>query len=178
MRGVVAAGVTPDHMAVVATLGSLAVGAAIALNTSFRWLLLLPLWLLARLALDAMAGMAAHEHGRTSRTGGVLHEVGSIVSDLALHLPLALVDPRARWAVVAFVIAAALTEFCGVLGPTLGGSRRHDGPMGRGVRALLVGVLGLLGAFWPRSLAGWPAVFWIATALAALTCWNRVRRSC
>jgi phosphatidylglycerophosphate synthase len=177
VRGLVAAGVTPNHLTLAAIVGSIAVGAAIALNTSFRWLLLLPVWMFARMALNAMDGMAAREHGMTSRLGGVLNEVGDIVSDLALYLPLALVDPGARWAVVTFAIGAALTEFCGVLGPTLGGSRRHDGPMGKSDRALLVGVLGLLGAFWPRSLAWWPAMFWAAAALTALTCWNRVRKA-
>ena len=177
VRNLVAAGVTPNHLTLAAIVGSIAVGAAIAINTSFRWLLLLPVWLFARMALNAMDGMAAREHGMTSRLGGVLNEVGDIVSDLALYLPLALVDPGARWAVVAFASGAALTEFCGVLGPTLGGSRRYDGPMGKSDRALLVGVLGLLGAFWPRSLAWWPAVFWAAAALTALTSWNRVRKA-
>ena len=171
----VAAGVTPNHVTLAAIAGSVAVGATLGLRAhATRWLLLLPVWLLLRMALNAMDGIAAREHDLRTRLGGALNEVGDVVSDLAIYLPLALVLPGAPWPAIAFTLGAVLTEFCGVLGPALGGSRRYDGPMGKSDRAALVGVLGLVGSLAPQTLRWWPAILWVASGAAVLTCWKRV----
>ena len=171
----VSAGVTPNHVTLAAIAGSVAVGATLGLRAhATRWLLLLPVWLLLRMALNAIDGMAAREHDLRTRLGGALNEVGDVVSDLAIYLPLALVLPGAPWPAIAFALGAVLTEFCGVLGPALGGSRRYDGPMGKSDRAALVGVLGLVGSLAPQTLRWWPAILWVASGAAVLTCWKRV----
>ena len=108
-----------------------------------------------------------------SRRGAVLNEVGDVVSDVALYLPLTALGPDHRWPAVALALGAMLTEFCGVLGPALGGPRRYDGPMGKSDRALVVGALGLLGGLAPSTLRWWPPVLWIASALTLVTAWNR-----
>jgi hypothetical protein len=41
-------------------------------------------------------------------------------------------------------------------------------------RALLVGILGLVGALAPRTFGVWPPLLWVGAGLALLTCWNRV----
>ena len=174
----VSAGIRPNHLTLAALAGSLFVGIAIAIfHADSRALLLLPAWLLVRMALNAMDGMAAREHRMTSRLGGALNEVSDVASDLALYLPLAAVQPQATWPVVAFALGAMLTEFCGVLGTALGGSRRYDGPMGKSDRALLVGLLALLAALAPRTLAAWPTVLWVGAALTLITSWQRVART-
>jgi CDP-diacylglycerol---glycerol-3-phosphate 3-phosphatidyltransferase len=175
VRRLVSAGVTPNHLTLAAALGSLAIGAALFAESRHRRILfLLPAWLFARMALNAMDGMAAREHGMKTRFGGALNEIGDVVSDIALYLPLAAFIPAPAWPAVAFTLAAALTEFCGLLGPALGGSRRYEGPMGKSDRALLVGILGFAGALAARTIAWWPPVLWTATGLALLTCGNRV----
>jgi phosphatidylglycerophosphate synthase len=175
VNALVAAGVTPNHLTLSAALGSVGVGLALAAAGSRpRLLLLLPAWLFVRMALNAMDGMAAREHGRMSRLGGALNEVGDVVSDAALYLPLAALGPRHLWPVVAFTLGALLTEFCGVLGPALGSGRRYDGPMGKSDRALVVGALGLIGGILPRTIAWWPPVLEAAALLTLVTCWNRV----
>jgi phosphatidylglycerophosphate synthase len=122
-----------------------------------------------------MDGMLAREHGLITPLGGALNEVGDVLADLALYLSLAFFSPEAAVPIVAFNFAAVLTEFCGLLGPSLGAKRRYDGPMGKSDRALWVGVLCLLAPFVPASLKYWPWIFYAAGALAALTCFNRVR---
>src|SRR5436190_18045110 len=88
VNGLVASGITPNQLTLAAVVGSLAVGAAVgALAGSPRWLLLLPAWLLVRMTLNAMDGMAAREHHMSTRLGGALNEVGDAVSDAALYLP-------------------------------------------------------------------------------------------
>jgi len=168
------AGLTPNAITLIAITGSIVVGAMVSLAGKWPALLwLLPVWLLARMALNAIDGMMARELGLASQLGAVLNELGDALSDLGLYLPLALVCPPARWPVVAFSIGALLTEFCGVLGRALGASRHYEGPMGKSDRALIIGALGLLTFTAPRVMQWWPWVFSVAALLTVVTCWNR-----
>jgi phosphatidylglycerophosphate synthase len=168
-------GCTPNAITLIAVAGSLMAGVAVMLAA--RWpaaLLLLPAWLLTRMALNALDGMMARELHMATPLGAVLNELGDVLSDLVLYLPLAFLYPPAQWPVVAFAVGAVLTEFCGVLGRALGASRHYEGPMGKSDRAFLVGALGLITVALPDVLKLWPWVFTIATLLAAVTCWNRI----
>ena len=140
-------------------------------------LLLLPIWLFTRMALNAIDGMMARELGMATQLGAVLNEIGDAVSDLGIYLPLAFINQPARWPVVAFSIGAVLTEFCGVLGRALGAGRRYDGPMGKSDRAFAVGALGLASALLPRVIDVWAWIFSVAALLTAVTCWNRASKA-
>jgi len=76
-------------------------------------------------------GTLAIDFGQKSRLGGVLNEVGDVVSDVVLFLPLASVVPFSASSVGTVVVLAISSEVAGMLGPALGGSRRVDGPMGK-----------------------------------------------
>ena len=52
-----------------------------------------PVWLLARMALNAIDGMLAREFHQKSVLGGYLNEIGDVVSDAALYAPFAFVAP-------------------------------------------------------------------------------------
>lgn len=177
MRSLARAGVTPNAITGTALVGSISFGGAIAAS-EVRWILAaLPVWLLVRMALNALDGMMARELGQASQLGAVLNEVGDVVSDLALYLPFALRAPHAALPVVLFASAAVLTEFCGVLGQALGGSRRYDGPMGKSDRALVLGAYALALAFHAPAAAAAPWLFDVLAALALLTCWSRLTRT-
>jgi len=144
VNGLARAGVTANQVTVAALLLSLAAGGAIWRARGGRMLLLLPAVLFARMALNAMDGMLAREHGQKSALGAVLNELGDVIADVALYLPLAVVpgfDPRL---VVGVAVLAILTEMTGVIAVQIGASRRYDGPMGKSDRAFLLGVLALL----------------------------------
>ena len=120
-----AAGATANQVTLAAMLLSLATGAVIALQPrETAWLLLLPGVLFLRMALNAIDGMLAREHDQKTRLGAVLNELGDVVSDAALYLPLALVPGFSPSLVVLIVLLATLTEMTGVLIQALGGSRR------------------------------------------------------
>jgi CDP-diacylglycerol---glycerol-3-phosphate 3-phosphatidyltransferase len=176
VRASVGRGVTPNHLTLAALLGSLAIGGALpAARHHPLLLLLLPAWLLVRMALNAMDGMAAREHGMRTPLGAVLNEVGDVISDLALGLPLVLLGPGLLWPVTAFCLGAVLTEFTGVLGQALGAGRRYEGPMGKSDRALLLGTMGLATAALPRLLEWWAPVLWVAALLTLVTSASRLR---
>jgi CDP-diacylglycerol--glycerol-3-phosphate 3-phosphatidyltransferase len=172
------AGVTANQVTVGAAGLSIAAGGAIGLGAARPGvLLLLPVVLFVRMALNAIDGMLAREFGQKSALGGILNEVGDVVSDAALYLPLALV-PGFSPALVATVVAlAGVTEVAGIAAAVVGASRRYDGPMGKSDRALVFGTLGLalaLGA--PREpWLSW--LLWAVVALLVLTTLNRVRRA-
>jgi phosphatidylglycerophosphate synthase len=169
---------TPNVVTVTAMVGSILVGAAVSLAAARpALLLLLPVWLLLRMALNAIDGMMARELGMSTQLGAVLNELGDVVSDLSLYLPLALIYEPARWPAIAFSIGAVLTEFSGVLGRALGASRHYEGPLGKSDRAFVVGALGLATFFFPTILRAWPWIFAVASLLTVATCLNRVTQA-
>jgi CDP-diacylglycerol--glycerol-3-phosphate 3-phosphatidyltransferase len=175
-RQLVKAGVRPNHVTLVALVGSLMLGAFLLGAGPMRVAFLaLPAWLLVRMALNALDGMMAREHAMSSRLGAVLNEMGDIAADVALYLPLAVLAPGSTWAAVAFAFTASATETSGILAQAMGEGRRYDGPMGKSDRALLVGALGLVAAIWPGSTIAWEWILWAGTALALWTCVNRLR---
>ncbi len=177
MHALASMGVTPNAVTLLALAGSAAVGAAIAMNPrTLSVLLLLPLWLFVRMALNAIDGMMAREMQMTSTLGAVLNEVGDVLSDLLLYTPLAAVAPAATWHIVGFSIGAVLTEFCGVVSRALGGTRRYDGPMGKSDRAFAVGALTIITVAAPEVRDHWGWIFAALGGLTLLTCANRIKR--
>ncbi|MDI3382524.1 CDP-alcohol phosphatidyltransferase family protein [Xenophilus aerolatus] len=172
------AGVTANQVTVAACVVSVALGLWLFFGRPGRWAFaLIPLWMFLRMALNAIDGMLAREHGQKSALGAFLNELTDVISDAALYAPFALVAPFSGFWVGAVIVLAGLSEFAGALGPTVGASRRYDGPMGKSDRAFVFGALGLYVALaWP--LAGWAA--WLMPLLAALVAWtiaNRIRRA-
>jgi CDP-diacylglycerol--glycerol-3-phosphate 3-phosphatidyltransferase len=171
-----AAGVTANQITVAAAAISCLVGGLIAWSGQPSFFLLLPVWLLLRMGLNAIDGMLAREFGQKSRLGAYLNELGDVVADAALTLPFATVAPFGAGGVFAVIFLAALAEYAGVMGQLAGAERRYDGPMGKSDRALVFGALGAwIGLF--GSLPAWTA--WLAPLLALLlivTTINRVRR--
>jgi len=177
-RAMAGAGVTANAVTVAAAVLSLLVGAALAVSRGSRGaLLLLPAALFARMAMNAIDGMLAREHGQRSKLGALLNELGDVVSDTALYLPLALVpgfDPRLA---VGIVVLAAVSEMTGVLGPTIGASRRYDGPMGKSDRAFVFGLLALLLGLGVKPGTWLVAIQGAILALLLVTVWNRAARA-
>lgn len=170
-----AAGVTPNQLTLFALAGSAGVGVVLLVLAPGepRWLWLLPGWLLLRMALNALDGMMAREYQLASRRGAVLNELGDVLSDLALYLPLAVVLPGDPWRVILFAVAGVLAEFAGLLGQALGGERHYHGPMGKSDRALLVGLVGLVQPLYPLPSLALEVAFSLATALALLSMLQR-----
>ncbi len=80
--------------------------------------------LFVRMALNALDGMMAREHGMKSPAGAVLNELGDVVSDAGLYLPFALVPGVNATLVVLVVTLGIIGEMAGALGPLLGTIRR------------------------------------------------------
>jgi len=173
----VALGVTANQVTVAAMLSSCVVGAVALITTNRAAFLAIPIWLFLRMALNAIDGMLAREHGQRSRLGACLNEIGDVVSDASLYAPFAALPALGTGPVGLVIGLALLTEFAGVLGPMIGASRRHDGPLGKSDRALVAGALGAWIGFG-GTIAPWAAIgLWLLVPLLGFTAVNRVREA-
>jgi CDP-diacylglycerol--glycerol-3-phosphate 3-phosphatidyltransferase len=172
------AGITPNAVTVAALLASAAYGGWLAWQPGSRWpWLLLPAFLLGRMALNAIDGMLAREYGQQSQLGAVLNEGGDVVADAALYAPFALLPGAPAGLVLLVVFLAVLSEFVGVLGQVVGGDRRYDGPCGKSDRAVAFGALALLLGLGVPVGPALPYVYSGLALLLAYTVANRGRQA-
>lgn len=171
-------GVTANQVTLAAMVMSLLAGAAVYVNPTGRWaLLLVPIVLFVRMALNAIDGMLAREFGQKSDLGAVLNELGDVISDTALYLPLATVNGVTGELVVIAVVLAVIGELTGVVAIQIGSERRYDGPMGKSDRAFAFGLIylllgcGIQPGWWLDVFLG------VIILLSAWTIANRSRRA-
>jgi CDP-diacylglycerol--glycerol-3-phosphate 3-phosphatidyltransferase len=135
VRSLAAGGITANQVTVAAAVLSIGAGVVLAYYAAKPevWFLL-PVVLFVRMALNAIDGMLAREHGQKSPLGAFLNELCDVISDAALYLPFALV-PRLETAIIEFqppvpgvdpivvivaVLLAALSEMAGVVAIQVG----------------------------------------------------------
>lgn len=175
-RGLATSGITANQVTLAALTLSCFTGGLIAWqpdNPSL--LLLLPGTLFLRMALNAIDGMLAREHDMKSKLGAVLNELGDVVSDAALYLPLALASGLDALLVVSFTTLGIIVEMAGIVAVQIGAARNYAGPMGKSDRAFLFGLITLLlglgvpPGFWCTALLS------MGILLSAVTILNRSR---
>lgn len=173
-RGLLGLSVTPNAVTVAALALSLAMGAALVAWPASAWVMAaVAVVLLLRMALNALDGMMAREGGQESKLGLALNEVGDILADGALYLPLALALGAHALLAGGFVLLAAVSEAAGLCGIATGAGRRYDGPFGKSDRAAALGALAIMAAAGV-PFAAW--IDWVFAALAALTLLTTVNR--
>lgn len=169
-------GVTANQVTVTAAVVSVLLGLLLAWLPQVTWLfLLIPVWMLLRMALNAVDGMLAREFGQQSKLGAYLNELCDVIADTALYLPFALLPGVSPTLVVLVVVFAVISEYAGVMGPLAGASRRYDGPMGKSDRAFAFGVLGTGVAFGLLGTAWINGLLLVILLLSLYTLYNRVR---
>jgi CDP-diacylglycerol--glycerol-3-phosphate 3-phosphatidyltransferase len=129
----------------------------------------------ARTAFAAIDGTLAVEFGQKSRLGGVLNEVGDVVSDIALFLPLAFVPPFSGASIALVVCFAAMSEFVGMAGTMLSGTRRLEGPLGKVDRSIVLALVAIAIAACGRLPEGARFVVPALCLGLVVTIWNRLR---
>ena len=171
-------GVTANQVTVFAAALSIGAGTCLVLWPTQQWpLFMVPGMLFIRMALNAIDGMLAREHDMKSNLGAVLNEIGDVVSDAALYLPLALLPSFWPELIVGIVLLSVISEMTGVVAVQIGASRRYEGPMGKSDRALVFGLICLLLGFG-ISLEPWLEVaLGVILFLLLVTIFNRAKRA-
>ncbi|MDH5668952.1 MAG: CDP-alcohol phosphatidyltransferase family protein [Nitrospira sp.] len=177
-NGLAGAGITANQVTLAALILSCLVGGAIAWQPqNYSLLLLLPLALFVRMALNAIDGMLAREHHMQSRLGAILNELGDVASDTALYLPLALVPEFDSRLIVLLVVLGLMVEMTGVIAVQIGAARNYAGPMGKSDRAFLFGLVALLSGSGIEPGLWSTALFASGSLLSAVTIINRARQA-
>lgn len=170
------AGVTANQVTVLAMAASIGYAAALSSYPDCLSLWLgLPVFLLLRMALNAIDGMLAREFGHASTLGAFLNEIGDVVSDAALIFALVAVVPAQMAGIALLAVLAMLTEFAGVCGWAICTERRYDGPFGKSDRAVALGALGLAVGLGADPAATLRYAIPVAAVLLLITVFNRIR---
>lgn len=169
-------GVTANQVTLSAIFLSIATGISLLLywQDNERIFLIIPFIQLVRMALSAIDGMLAREHGMKSHLGAILNEMGDVISDIALYIPFACIEIFRPAVVLIVVILAILTEMAGVMAIQIGASRRYDGPMGKSDRAFVFSIIATLIAFNASIATYGDAIFGFLIVLLSLTIINRL----
>ena len=166
-------GVSPNLLTLLGILLSLAMGIYALYGDRTIALVLMPIVLLLRMALNALDGMMARQYNLQSKMGALLNEVGDVVSDIVLYYPLYVLFAMDQIWIMCFLLLSVLNEFAGLLGQAMGGARRYEGPMGKSDRALVVGILCLLFLF-EAPIYGY--LTWIWLVVFCLLIWSTLKR--
>jgi len=178
VRKLARAGVTANAVTLFALALSLATGAWLALAPEYAApYFAYPVVLFLRMALNAIDGMLAREFNQKTGLGAFLNELGDVLSDAALFLPLAFIPGASPLLAALFVVLALATEVAGLAAPAVGASRRYDGPMGKSDRAFWIGAFMLFAGIW-KDLRPWIDPLLAVLALLCLpTIANRIRKA-
>ena len=161
-------GVSANVVTLAAGLLSIALGLVLLIDPQARlWWALLPLWLLLRMALNAIDGLLAREYAQATPLGVYLNELTDVLADIALYAPFVLLPDSHRTLGGAMLFAFVVVEMSGVLGHAVGAGRRNEGPFGKSDRALAFGLLGLLFAAG-LTPGNWLNALWVGLLLLSV----------
>lgn len=141
-------------------------------------LVLLPLLMFIRMALNALDGMLAKVTGNKSSMGAVLNELCDVISDLALFSAflVLLSGVSEMWWILIFL--SVLTEFTSLAVFQAIGLRPHSGPFGKSDRAVYLGLFAILLVILPSAISSTPTwlILYIVVGiiLSIFTIWNRI----
>ncbi len=120
-----------------------------------RWMLLLvPPFLILRMAANALDGMLAREYGTGSVAGELFNEGLDVIGDTVCYGSLFFVPDGPQLSLTLLLILSWMAEFFGVLGKGFpGGIRRHETFLGgKPDRAVWMAVLAVLLFLWPEFI--------------------------
>ena len=140
VKSLYAIGISANQITLLAMFISLAVASFIYIYFSKHGigllLLIFPLWMLIRMAFNAIDGMLAREFKQQSKLGAFYNELCDVISDTALYFSLICFAFIQAELLLLACFLSILSEYTGVMAPLIGAERRYDGPMGKSDRAL------------------------------------------
>ena len=164
-------GITANMITILSILLSLATGIYLFIFPGYWALIVMPIALLLRMALNALDGMMARNYQMQSKKGEVLNEVGDVFSDFVMFYPLGVLFMLKPLLLVFFLMLSILNEFAGIL------VRRYEGPMGKSDRALVVGLSCIFLSIFAEQKWIMNYVFVIVVLLLLLSTFIRMKKS-
>ncbi|MGE8654848.1 MAG: CDP-alcohol phosphatidyltransferase family protein [Acinetobacter gandensis] len=181
-------GISANQITLLAMFISLAVASFIYIYFSNHGigllLLIFPLWMLIRMAFNAIDGMLAREFNQQSKLGAFYNELCDVISDTALYFSLICFAFIQAELLLLACFLSILSEYTGVMAPLIGAERRYDGPMGKSDRALAFSLICIVIAAYSIFDFGLSllsqicnGILIIIILLLAVTIFNRIKNS-
>lgn len=181
-------GISANQITLLAMFISLAVASFIYIYFSKHGigllLLIFPLWMLIRMAFNAIDGMLAREFNQQSKLGAFYNELCDVISDTALYFSLICFAFIQAELLILASFLSILSEYTGVMAPLIGAERRYDGPMGKSDRALAFSLICIVIAAYSIFDFGLNllsqicnGILIIIILLLAVTIFNRIKNS-
>jgi CDP-diacylglycerol--glycerol-3-phosphate 3-phosphatidyltransferase len=147
---------------------------------SWRWLLLLvPVFLFLRLAMNTLDGMLSRECGTATAAGELWNEALDVFGDTICYGSPLLIPAVPYKPLVLFIILLWAAEFFGVLGKSMpGGTRRHE-TIGGGKpdRAVWMGLSAVILFLFPSFMNYFAYYLYFVSILVGLTVIIRIRKT-
>lgn len=143
--------------------------------TSGIFLILLPVFLLVRMALNALDGMIATCTNNQTAFGVVLNEVCDVVSDFVLFVVFVVILPVHSLLWLGLIVLNFLSEFVGLGVYQATGIRPFFGPFGKSDRAVFLGGLAMLFVFFPDAVLLFQVYVIAGILLSMMTIANRLK---
>jgi CDP-diacylglycerol--glycerol-3-phosphate 3-phosphatidyltransferase len=137
----------------------------------------LPVFMLIRMAGNAIDGMLARQYNQQTDLGFMLNEITDLLADAALLLAFAAVTGFDAYWLVSLLLLTWLSEFIALMGQIIMGERQNSGPLGKSDRAVFLSVFAILIGMGIDSLELSFWFFIIGHLLLLVTCFNRVTGS-
>lgn len=170
--------ITANQITVSACILSVIIGVLFWFAEDNKWFFLaLPIGLLLRMALNALDGMMARRYNQISRKGEMLNELGDVVSDTIIFLPLLKYQPESLYLIVIFIAMSIINEFAGVMGKVISNQRNYDGPMGKSDRAFILGLYGLACLCGADISSYSMCIFSVINLLLLVSTWIRIKKA-
>jgi CDP-diacylglycerol--glycerol-3-phosphate 3-phosphatidyltransferase len=177
LNGLYKLGVTANMITWAAILLSVGTGVFAYFFPYQLALLILPISLFLRMALNALDGMMARINNMQSKKGEVLNELGDVVSDFIMFYPIGVLFKLNELLLLAFLFLSVINEYAGILGKAVSSERRYEGPMGKSDRAFVVGLFSLLLFFMPSLILIKDYVFLIIIILLIISTLIRINKT-
>lgn len=170
--------ITANQITVSACILSVIIGVLFWFADDNKWFFLaLPIGLLLRMALNALDGMMARRYNQMTRKGEMLNELGDVVSDTIIYLPLLKFQPESLYLIVLFIAISIINEFAGVMGKVISNQRNYDGPMGKSDRAFILGLYGMISLFGVDISSYSLYIFSVIILLLLISTWIRIKKA-
>lgn len=170
-------GITPNQITFFTMIFSILFSLVLYYFHNYTWLfLLVPIFFLKRMALNALDGMIATRFDRKTKLGIYFNELGDVISDTIFFYCFFTVLGIQDILCLLFIFTSIMTEYVGVISIQIDQKRHYEGPMGKSDRAVLVSLISLL-YFWEVGEKYISTTVIIGLILIVVTIYNRMKKS-
>lgn len=170
-------GITPNQITIGTMIGSIIFSLLFYKFSEYRVLfLIVPLFFLKRMALNALDGMIANRFNKKTNLGIFINEIGDIVADTVFFFCFFSVLNINIVLSMLFIFLGILSEYTGITAMQVDGKRHFEGPMGKSDRAFFISLLSIF-IFFRLDNKYIEYFIILGIGLLFLTIYNRIKSS-